>query len=168
MTWTEKDTLLLSGACAEGAEQALRYPGPAEAIEAEAAARPDWTLWLCGAYQRLGRECPISPARLDACAEAEPGDALAYAAALLTPARLDACAVAEPGYALHYAAQLLSPSRLDACAEAEPGDALEYAAQLLSPARLDAYAEARPGYALDFAARLLSDAQITRAKEATK
>jgi hypothetical protein len=102
---------------------------------------PDWTLWLCGAYLRLGRTCPITPARLDACAEAEPIVALEYAAALLTPALLDACAEARPGAALRYAAALLTPARLDACAEARPWSALEYAAALLTPARLDALQE---------------------------
>ena len=165
-TWTKSDKLLLSGACRDGAAAALRYPGPAEAIEAEAAAHPDWTLWLLGAYLRLGRECPITPARLDACAEAQPGAALAYAAQLLTPSRLDAYAEARPGTALVYAAQLLSPSRLDACAEAEPWAALEYASQLLTPARLDACAKAEPWYALAYAAALLSPAQVKRCKEA--
>ena len=88
MTWTAKDKLLLAGACRDGAQVALRYPGPAEAIEAEAAAHPDWALWLCGAYLRLGLECPITPARLDACAEARPGYALDFAARLLSDAQI--------------------------------------------------------------------------------
>ena len=118
MTWTAKDKLLLAGACRDGAQVALRYPGPAEAIEAEAAAHPDWALWLCGAYLRLGLECPITPARLDACAEARLKAALAYAARLLTPARLDACAEARPGYALDFAARLLSDAQITRAKEA--------------------------------------------------
>ena len=117
-TWTKSDKLLLSGACRDGAAAALRYPGPAEAIEAEAAAHPDWTLWLLGAYLRLGRECPITPARLDACAEARLKAALEYAAQLLTPSRLDACAKARPGYALDFAARLLSDAQITRAKEA--------------------------------------------------
>ena len=68
MTWTESDKELLQGACANGARWALGLPGPQAVLDATD--HPNWTLWLAGAYLRLGRECPITPDRFDRAAQA--------------------------------------------------------------------------------------------------
>ena len=79
----------------------------------------------------------LTPERLDWCAEKHVWSALACAASLLTPECLDWCAKAKPRTALQYAAPQLTPERLDWCAEKQPCAALQYAAPLLTPKRLD-------------------------------
>ena len=105
----------------------------ARSVDELVAHRPDWALW---AVQLDGWADALGAARLDACAEVWPADALVYASAWLSPDRLDACAAACPREALRYASALLTPICLDACAEARPLAALECAAARLTPARL--------------------------------
>ena len=70
MSWTAKDKELLKGACSDGARWALGLSGPKAVLSATD--QPSWTFWLCGAYIRLKRKCPITPEVLAECAKAAP------------------------------------------------------------------------------------------------